>query len=171
MGHRPQVHIGDRVEVSAYYYKKPWFQTLVNTGSPMRTIPDVSLHMGGCPGGSVEPCKPDRSSVVTALGGYFYWLIGTSASSPDFAGLLALRVQKTGGRLGNENYDIYTLAAAQNRGSSLRVYHDNIPGYNGKYFSKKGYNYVVGNGTVYAKDFIHAPNVPSAGIPQTPTNP
>lgn len=153
------------------YFKKPWFQTLVNTGSPMRTIPDLSLHMGGCPGGSVEPCKADRSSVIAAVGGFFYQLIGTSASSPDFAGLLALRIQKTGGRLGNENYDIYTLAAAQNSGSSLRVYHDDIPGYNGKYFSKKGYNYVVGNGSLYGKDFIHAPNVPSAGIPQTPTNP
>jgi subtilase family serine protease len=153
------------------FFTKPWFQTLVNTGSPMRTIPDLALHMGGCPGGSVSPCKPDRSSVVAAVGGGFFLLIGTSASAPDFTGLLALRIQKTGGRLGNENYDIYTLAAAQNSGSSLRVYHDDIPGFNGKYSSKKGYNYVVGNGTLYGKDFIHAPNVPSAGIPQTPTNP
>jgi subtilase family serine protease len=153
------------------YFKKPWFQTLVNTGSPMRTIPDVALHMGGCPGGSVSPCKPDRSFDLAVVGGNLYGLIGTSASAPDFAGLLALRIQKTGGRLGNENYDVYTLAAAQNSGSSLRVYHDDIPGFNGKYFSKKGYNYVVGNGTLYGKDFIHAPNVPSAGIPQTPTNP
>lgn len=153
------------------HFKKPWFQTLVNTGSPMRTIPDLSLHMGGCPYGAVEPCKPDRSAVIAAVGGYFYEVIGTSASAPDFTGLLALRIQKIGGRLGNENYDIYTLAAAQNSGSWLRVYHDNIPGYNGKYFSKKGYNYVVGNGTLYGKDFIRAPNVPAAGIPQTRSNP
>ena len=127
--------------------------------------------MGGCPSGSVKPCKPDRSSVLTAVGGFFYQLIGTSASSPDFAGLLALRIQKTGGRLGNENYDIYTLAAAQNSGSSLRVYHDDIPGYNGKYFSKKGYNYVVGNGTLYGKDFIHHQTCRRLEFRQTPTNP
>jgi hypothetical protein len=33
------------------------------------------------------------------------------------------------------------------------------------------YNRVLGNGTVYGKNFILAPTVPPAGIPQTPSNP
>src|ERR1017187_5805296 len=39
---------------------------------------------------------------------------GTSASSPAFAGVMALVNQKTGSRLGNANYVLYKLAAEQN---------------------------------------------------------
>ena len=110
--------------------------------------------------------------MVTALGGYFYLLIGTSASSPDFAGLLALRVQKTGGRLGNENYYVYALAAAQNIGIGPKVFRQGIPGFNGYYSTTaKGYDRVLGNGTVDGRQFLLAPEVKAAGTPQTPSNP
>lgn len=153
------------------YFKRPWFQNSANTGSSMRTVPDLALHMGGCPYGAVSPCHPNRSSVLTVIGGADYLVIGTSASAPDFAGLTALKIERLHHRLGNENYSIYALAAAQEQGSPLRVFHTDIPGFNGKYYTKHGYNMVLGNGTLYGKDFILAPNVPSAGIPQTPSNP
>ncbi|HTU69957.1 MAG TPA: S53 family serine peptidase [Candidatus Baltobacteraceae bacterium] len=151
------------------YWPKPPYQDLVNTGSRMRTNPDVAMHMGGCPVGSVTPCGPDRSSDVTALGGQFYLLIGTSASSPEFAGLQAVQDQITHSRAGNANYLLYALAALGTVGNGP-VFHNDIPGNNG-YPSKRGYNYVVGNGTPYGAQYALDPLAPLAGNPQTPSNP
>jgi subtilase family serine protease len=155
------------------YYKKPIYQFLVNSPSKYRTVPDLALHMGGCPQGAVTPCGPDRSYDIEALGGHFYGVIGTSASSPDFAGLTALNIERFGTRLGNENFYIYALAAAQSAGIlPFKVYHDNIRGSNGYFNAQPGYNMVLGNGTLFGRNFILAPpNVPAAGVPQTSTNP
>ena len=146
-------------------FPKPWYQHLVNTRASTRTVPDVSMHMGGCPQGAAS-CNPDDSSVITAIGGNFYLLIGTSASSPEFAGLLAVTEQTLGTRLGNANGYIYALSAV---GGST-VYRQNIPGNNG-YPATPGYNYVLGNGTPHAAVFAAQPFAPRAGDPQTPTNP
>jgi hypothetical protein len=116
-------------------------------------------------------CPPDRSFDWAALGGQFDGFVGTSLSSPDFVGLLALKIQSEGGRLGNENFDIYALAAAQANGSANEVYRQNIPGNNGVYKTAPGYNLVLGNGTVVGTNFVRGPSLPAAGIPQTPTNP
>jgi hypothetical protein len=116
-------------------------------------------------------CPPDRSFVWEFIGGQQEGVVGTSASSPDFAGLVALKIESTGARLGNENFDIYSLAAAQAAGSGNTVYRDDIPGNNGKYKSLPGYNLVLGNGTVFGGDFVRGPSLPVAGKPQTPTNP
>lgn len=154
------------------FYRKPVYQRLVNTNSQWRTVPDVSMQMGGCPVGTLGPCSPDRSFVLAVVGGNLVGLVGTSASAPELAGLLALEVEHLGGRLGNVNYDIYAQAAQQYAGATKhRVFHDRIPGFNGIYHSNSGYDYVTGNGTVFGKYFIHAPNVPSAGDPQSGTNP
>jgi subtilase family serine protease len=164
------------------YYSKPAYQNLVsqqylpNAAKKWRTNPDVALHMGGCPFGTLYfdlhgKCPPNRSAVVVALAGAFDEFVGTSASSPDFAGLLALKVQAEGGRLGNENYDIYSLAAAQAGGSQNVVFRQDITGSNGVYSTAPGYNLVLGNGTVIGRNFVRGPTLPAAGIPQTPTNP
>jgi subtilase family serine protease len=153
------------------YYKKPAFQTVVNSPSKFRTVPDLALHMGGCPSGAVLPCGSDRSYDWVGIAGSFYGFIGTSASSPDFAGLTALNIQRQKSRQGNENLLIYALAAAQQVGLPVHVFRTDIHGFNGVYSTHPGYNLVLGNGTVNGKDFLLAPNVPSAGIPQTPSNP
>jgi subtilase family serine protease len=156
-------------------FAKPFYQLLVPTGRGTRTVPDVALHMGGCPGVPpefTETCGADDSSDVEAFAGGFFGVIGTSAAAPDFAGLTALNIEKSGGRVGNENAYIYTLAALQSVGLIKHVYHWGIPGFNGLYSSgNQGYNRVLGNGTLFGKDFLLAPEVPSAGIPQTPSNP
>ena len=155
-------------------FKKPPYQQYVKTGNArFRTVPDVSLHMGGCP---VQPavgkCNPEDSAVVEAIAGKLYLVIGTSASSPDFAGLTALAVQKFGSRIGNENYYLYSLAALQAQGVPVNVFRQNIPGFNGLYSSgNAGYNRVLGNGTVRGTNFLLAPMAPKAGVPQTPSNP
>jgi kumamolisin len=156
---------------NSIYFKKPDYQKLVTTGSKFRTVPDLALHMGGCPQGAVLPCGLDRSSDVVAIGGGLFGVIGTSASAPDFAGLTALKIERLSTRLGNENFDIYSLAANQAAGSGLTVYRNNIPGDNGVFNSKKGYNRVIGNGSVIGVNFLLAPTVQAAGTPQTPTNP
>ncbi len=152
------------------YYKAPSYQSLVNTGSTTRAVPDLALHMGGCPVGAVAPCAKDDSFDWVGIAGQFYGYIGTSASAPDFAGLTALKIERLGTRLGNQNYEIYALAAAQNAGEGNSVFHRAIKGYNG-YFTKSGYDFVVGNGSVRGRDFILAPTAPRAGVPQTPSNP
>jgi subtilase family serine protease len=165
-------------------YPKPSYQRLVSQSNlpkaakKFRTIPDLSLQMGGCPGGTIYfdlhgQCPPDRSFVWEIIGGQQEGVIGTSASSPEFAGLVALKIQSTGARLGNENFEIYSLAAAQAAGSGNTVYRDQIEGNNGVYKStlKGGYNMVIGNGTVIGGDFVQGPGLPVAGKPQTPSNP
>src|SRR3984957_19165839 len=165
-------------------FAKPSYQSLVSQSNlpkaakKFRTIPDLSLQMGGCPGGTLffdlhGECPPDRSFVWEIIGGKQEGVIGTSASSPEFVGLLALKIQSTGARLGNENFEIYSLAAAQAAGSGNTVYRDQIEGNNGVYKStvKGGYNMVIGNGTVIGGDFVQGPGLPVAGVPQTPTNP
>jgi subtilase family serine protease len=154
-------------------YKKPVYQKLVKTGDKMRTVPDLALHMGGCPGVAVQPCGPDRSFVWVGIDNGFFGFVGTSASSPDTAGLMALKIQFLGSRLGNENFEIYAMSAKQADGGPT-VFRQDIPGSNGAFTINKkkgGYNEVIGNGTVFGTAFLGKPNMKAAGDPQTPTNP
>lgn len=154
------------------YYRKPPFQALSVTGSRFRTVPDVSLHMGGCPGGSVQPCGPDRSFVYAVWNNLYIGLVGTSASAPDFAGLLALKIQRDQSRQGNANYNLYQESAEQTSGAAPKIFRKNIPGYNGYYSTKPGYDRVLGIGTIRGLNFLEAPaGTPVAGLPQTPSNP
>ena len=155
-------------------FPKPPYQYWSHTGFNMRTVPDISFQMGGCPGGiSKLPCGPDRSYVITYVNGGGYGLIGTSVSSPDMAGIIALAEQNLGGvRFGNANYLIYALAAIQPVG--YQSFHQGIPGNNGEFSSPagvQGYNLVTGNGTPDVRNLILAPYYPPAGTPQTPSNP
>jgi len=149
-------------------FNKPLYQLFTNTGSNMRTIPDISFQMGGCPSIAVQPCGPNRSFSVVALDGAFFGVIGTSIGSPDLAGALALAEQNLGGhRLGNINFEIYLELAAQ-----PFFFHTNIPGNNGiKSTTKFGYDPVLGARTPFLKNVILAPFVPAAGNPGTPSNP
>lgn len=151
-------------------WKKPSYQKLVPTqSSSARTVPDVAQHMGGCPGDAISCNSPD-SADYEAIGGQFVGVIGTSASAPDIAGLLALKVALTKGRLGLENTDIYNRAKKQNAGSGKPFHHAGIPGNNGKYATKTPYDLVIGNGTVDGRQLLGT-SLPAAGIPGTATNP
>jgi subtilase family serine protease len=149
-------------------FPRPSYQNAFATGSTYRTVPDLALHMGGCPSAATS-CEPNRSADLEIFGGSLYEVVGTSASAPDFAGLVALKVQHQGKRLGNVNYDIYSMAAREEHGGPV-VFHRGIPGDNG-YVATGPYNRVIGVGTVYGKYFLQDPAVPAAGFPQSPTNP
>jgi subtilase family serine protease len=164
-GYPPGAVFGSGGGISVVF-PKPWYQKLVNTHAHTRTVPDVAMHMGGCPFGSANPCNPDDSAVLLVVGGGLYGAVGTSASAPEFAGLLAVTEQTLGTRLGNANGYIYALSLI----GSEAVYRQDIAGNNG-YPTTHDYNYVLGNGTPHAAVFAGRPFAPRAGIPQTPTNP
>lgn len=97
---------------------KPYWQSGV-AGIPadgVRDLPDVSLTAAGhdpyllCLEGS---CQPDSSGQF-----YVYFISGTSASTPSFAGIMALVDQQQRTNTGNPrqglaNYVLYRLAATQ----------------------------------------------------------
>jgi subtilase family serine protease len=165
-------------------FAKPLYQFLVNTGSNVhRAVPDVSLMMGGCPGDAdlaVQDCTLlPRSAVVVWIGEKPNLLIGTSSSSPEMAGVLALAVELNRGRLGNVNPLIYALSAVQTIAGgakapkSLQFFHRNISGDNNGYKVKPGqaFSEVLGNSTLDVKNFLLLQGAAPAGAPGTPSNP
>ncbi len=114
--------------VSAFFAKPVW-QTGAGVPSDLsRDVPDISLdaaylHDGYlyCVSGScVTGFRGSDGQSLTTVG-------GTSASTPAFAGILALVEQKIGTRIGNANPQIYGLA---NSTYYNNVFHDVTTGSN-----------------------------------------
>ena len=99
-------------------YAKPSWQNAPGVPSDgARDVPDVSLYAAsGSPSGSFYViCQADAvgggsSCDPTNPNTRFLGIGGTSASSPAFAGIMALVNQKTGHRQGNANFVLYKLA-------------------------------------------------------------
>src|SRR5258708_929482 len=97
-------------------FPKPLYHLRVDTGSNQnRAVPEVCLMMGGCPADAdltVQDCTQlPRSAVIVWVAGVPQLLIGTSSSSPEMAGVLALAVELNGGRPGQVNPFIHPLSA------------------------------------------------------------
>ena len=100
-------------------YPKPAWQSV--NGVPndsARDLPDVSLFASnGINNSFYVICEADAlpagevSCNSSSSEWYFLGVGGTSASTPAFAGLMALVNQAAGGRQGNANYVLYPLAA------------------------------------------------------------
>jgi pro-kumamolisin-like protein/Big-like domain-containing protein len=92
--------------------KPSWQSGVVGIPSDrVRDVPDVALTAAShdpyllCLEGSCE---------ANSQGQFFiYFVSGTSASAPSFAGIMALVDQQMGGRQGLANYVLYRLAAAE----------------------------------------------------------
>jgi subtilase family serine protease len=120
-----------------------------------------------------------RSATIVWIGGGAFLLIGTSSSSPEMAGVLALAVELNGGRLGNVNPMIYALSATQTlfggakAPAPLQIFHRNIEGNNNAFTVKPGqaYSKVLGTGTLDVKNFLGLQAAAPAGTPNTPSNP
>ncbi len=149
-------------------FAEPYYQQLDGIVARGRAVPDLAGHMGGCPGYALQPCGPDRSSDLALFGGTFINLIGTSASSPDFAGLVALAREAQGGRFGLIDGAVYAYAAVNGR--PVPYYHDDVPGFNGLP-TRKGYDEVTGVGSVLGLPFTGVLTGELAGDPGTPSNP
>lgn len=100
-------------------YAKPTWQAAPGVPSDgARDLPDVSLFASsGLFGSFYIICQSDVVGGTPCSTGTFVGVGGTSASSPSFAGLLALVDQQSGGRQGNPNYILYGLAAKQSSAS------------------------------------------------------
>ncbi len=130
-------------------YAKPSWQT--GTGVPAdgrRDVPDVALTAAG------------HDAYLVTLNGSFYGVSGTSASTPSFAGLAALVVERQGARQGNMNPALYTLASRQASGGAA-VFHDIAAGNNSAggvtgYSAGAGYDLVTGLGSVDANQLVNA---------------
>jgi subtilase family serine protease len=185
----PQDPYGVGVEVAGGYwgagggrsviFAQPAYQNAFSAGGG-RIVPDVGMQVGGCPLNLAKtPCKPTDSAVVTAFGGNFYGVIGTSVSSPEFLGALALYEQMAGRRLGNVNSFLWTQGAVQDdlggaqAAAPAQFFHKDIPGYDGfwDHSSTSGFDYMVGNGTPNVRTLFGMTRFAPAGTPQTPSNP
>lgn len=162
--------------VSSFFTKPSWQSGV--TGIPAdlkRDLPDVSLTAAGhdpyliCLAGS---CVPNAQGQIS-----FYGVGGTSASTPAFAGIMGLVANKVGTRLGQPNYVLYQLAAAEDlsqcNGSSATlpagtcVFNDVTLGNNAvpgetnygtsdaTYQSGKGYDLATGLGSVNVTNLIN----------------
>ena len=129
--------------VSALYAKPSWQK---GTGVPAdgkRDVPDVSLTAAG------------HDGYLVFIEGNLYGFGGTSASSPSFAGLMALVVQKTAARQGNANSVFYALASRQRSAGGAAIFHDttagsnSVPGVAG-FSAGPGYDLATGLGSVDA---------------------
>jgi trimeric autotransporter adhesin len=110
-------------------YTKPAYQSALTPADGARDLPDVSfLAANGLYGGLWVLCQsntiygPDCATAngTLAPAARFSGVGGTSASTPAFAGMLALVVQATGSRLGQANNVLYKLAA----NNYTTVFHD-----------------------------------------------
>jgi len=100
-------------------YAIPAYQAGVNKVFPtVRTQPDVSFFASnGQNGVAMIVCQADSNpnGASCSLASPFtdFTLVGgTSASTPAFAGIVALLNEHTGARQGNVNYGLYALAAS-----------------------------------------------------------
>ena len=161
---------------SSTFFPKPSWQSGV-TGIPNdghRDLPDVSLTAAGH-----DPyllCL-EASCVPDSKGNFFlYFVYGTSASAPSFAGVMALVDQWTLSRQGQAGYVLYPLAAkeklSQCNGSStttppastctfndVTVGNNEVPGEagypNAPYASGVGYDLASGLGSVNVANLVN----------------
>jgi pseudomonalisin len=135
--------------VSAYYAKPSWQAGLGVPADGKRDVPDISLAASG-----------SHNGYLVMLNGSMWIIGGTSASSPSFAGIMALVNQKYGPQ-GNPNPKLYALAAIQDQTTSAHPYfHDvvsgsnTVPGATG-FTSGAGYDPVTGLGSVNGANLVN----------------
>ncbi|MGA9752232.1 MAG: protease pro-enzyme activation domain-containing protein [Acidobacteriota bacterium] len=131
-------------------YPKPSWQVAPGVPSDgMRDVPDVALSAAGHDGYLIA-----SSGQIGSVG-------GTSASSPSFAGLMALIVQKSSNQpQGNANVRLYQLGSAQYGSGGPAVFHDVTTGNNtvpsaAGFSCGVGYDQCTGLGTADATALVN----------------
>jgi len=139
---------------SAFYSKPAWQSAPGVPSDGQRDVPDVSLTAAL------------HDGYLFVYQGGVYYVGGTSAASPAFAGLMAL-VNQQAGRQGNANTSLYALATLQGAGG-LAYFHDvtsgnnSVPGLTG-FSAGAGYDLATGLGSVDAAVLVNHWNDASTG--------
>ncbi len=128
-GNNPSQYIAAASGGISNFYPRPFFQastptctavgTLPTSANPasMRMLPDVAFNAGIAVNSDLYMCQLETVNGITDCGvngthDTVMGVGGTSIAAPAFAGVVALVAQATGGgRLGNINPLLYTLAA------------------------------------------------------------
>jgi hypothetical protein len=133
---------------SAIYAKPSWQSGPGVPADGKRDVPDISL------------AASTHDGFLIVENGSLYLIGGTSASSPAFAGIMAIVNQKAGTAQGNPNPTLYALAALQARGTTSHAYfHDvtsgsnSVPGVPG-FSAGTGYDQATGVGTANAGNLV-----------------
>jgi subtilase family serine protease len=135
----------------SHVFAKPAYQDTLPADSTaigsMRGVPDVAYQASARTGVLVYDTAPgDAESGLICPSGNpcssgWYVVGGTSASSPQWAGLVAIADQIAGHGLGQINPTLYSLAAGPNYGT---YFYDVMTGNNGADPSIPGYNATTG---------------------------
>jgi subtilase family serine protease len=110
-------------------YRRPGYQAQFQSNDKRRGVPDVA-YAADIRGGFIA-----AFGVPFGVGGLFVFG-GTSAGSPQWAGIIALADQRGGHRLGAINRSLYRIAKG---GSYSRAFHDVTAG-NNVFFGLPGYS-------------------------------
>ncbi|MGA3264446.1 MAG: protease pro-enzyme activation domain-containing protein [Terracidiphilus sp.] len=123
---------------SVIYAQPAWQKGVIATSGEMRAVPDVALGAAA------------HDGYVIVENGTYSVISGTSASSPSFAGVMALVVETKGGAgQGNANAGLYPLINAQhNPFHATPSGNNSVPGVAGFTASGAAYNQATGLGSV-----------------------
>jgi len=146
-------------------FKRPDYQAPVVKDSHVREVPDVAYNAGINGGVIVRAFCP--GAVCGGGGGSVYFRVGgTSAGSPQWAGLIALADQIAGNRVGDVNKTLYHFGKG---GNASAYFHDVTTGNNGLIFvgpgtgtpiagfsAGSGYDAATGWGTPIASTLVPA---------------
>lgn len=152
---------------STLYSKPSWQSGPGVPGDGKRDLPDISLSAAGLHDGYLlcqdGICLTDSTGQLINA----YVVGGTSASTPTFAGIMALVNQKTNSRQGQANFVLYPLAASQSAANcnssgppqSTCIFNDitqgnsDVPGQTG-FPAQPGYDLATGLGSVNAANLV-----------------
>ena len=176
---RHRLHPGNSLERERQRFRR--LRPLVHRRRRLHALRQALV--AGCPRGPGRRqarhsrCLPHRGRSRRLPGadpGRALCIGGTSASSPSFAGLMALIVQKTGQRQGNANIRFYQLGNAQYGSGGAAVFHDTISGNNSVpgvtgYSCTTGYDLATGLGSVDAYALVTNWGMPDLTIASTHT--
>lgn len=124
-------------------YRRPGFQVHANADNESRGVPDVAVTADGFGGVLVAFGSSPRGP------GHFFVFFGTSAGTPQWAGIVALADQAGGARLGSINRSLYQIGRSR---SYARAFHDITTGSNSfhgveGFSAGTGWDAVTGLGT------------------------
>lgn len=153
----------------SHVFSKPAYQNTLPAGSTpigsMRGVPDIASQASSATGVLVRDTAPGATGIKCPSGdpcsSGWYVVGGTSASTPQWAGLVAIGAQIAGHPLGQINQSLYDLANGPDygayfydvtTGNNSNPDYPTIPGYP----ATKGWDPITGLGTPNAAALIPA---------------